>query len=104
MNTKTYSACLPSQIIPTFLVKNVVPDVQKMRYDFVNLWNNQERRIVFNIILHRRVRSRGIGDREWRVRTGQQGWRGGKFGDKSSVLNEKIDFQHFTNFKLLSRI
>jgi len=41
----------------------------------VNLWNNWERRIVLNIInLHRQVRSRG--DREWRVRPGQQSRRG----------------------------
>lgn len=34
---ETYSTCLPSNIIPKHLVKNVVPDVQKIRCDFVNL-------------------------------------------------------------------
>ena len=34
---ETYSTCLPSKIIPKNLVKKVVPDVQKIRCDFVNL-------------------------------------------------------------------
>jgi hypothetical protein len=34
---EAYSTCLLSKIIPKHLVKNVVPDAQKMRYDFVNL-------------------------------------------------------------------
>jgi hypothetical protein len=45
-----------------------------------------------------------VEDPEWCIHPGQQNQRGGKFGDKINILNEKIDFQDFANFKLLSRI
>jgi hypothetical protein len=41
---------------------------------------------------------------EWYRHTGQQSGRGGKFGLKINIVNEKIDFPYSTNFKLLSRV
>jgi hypothetical protein len=46
----------------------------------------------------------GGGGGECCGRPGQQSQSGGKFGGKMNILNEKIDFRHPTNFKLLSRI
>jgi hypothetical protein len=56
------------------------------------------RTIAVNIIQLRGVADRGRG------RSGHQSRRGSKFCGKMDILNEKVDFQHSANFKLLSRI
>jgi len=44
------------------------------------------------------------GGRKWFGRSGLQSRRGSKFGDKTIISKQDVDFQHSTAFKLLNRI
>ena len=77
--------------------------VQKMRHDCVNIWNIRERLVLFWISLTYTGwgvagggGSRVVCPSRAAESRGRQLCR--------QIFNENIDFQHFTSFKLLSRI